>query len=236
MAHVLNTNITSNSFVEMANYKYFVDKSLLIGKLNEKIRTPDKYICVTRPRRFGKTVNAMMLACYYSKNASFKNLFDKLEISNDPSYLEHLNKYNVIYLTFSEMPKINCTYEEFLNSYILDLLDDLKENFPEVTVDRSRPIFKVLGQVYEKYGERVYVTGFGVGYSTDMPCILKIEQASIDKGLGDYFVYKYLELNDGSCIAQIDISCIILKTWPKKFSCADVTKEIDQILEKNRCS
>lgn len=67
-------------------------------------------------------------------------------------------------------------------------------------------------------------------------CILKIEQESIDKGLGDYFVYKYLELNDGSCIAQIDISCIILKTWPKKISCVDVTKEVDQMLEKNRCS
>ena len=45
-----------------------------------------------------------------------------------------------------------------------------------------------LKKFYEKYGERVYVTGFGVGYSTDMPCILKIEQESIDKGLGDYFV------------------------------------------------
>ena len=43
-------------------------------------------------------------------------------------------------------------------------------------------------------------------------------------------------MNDGSCIAQIDISCIILKTWPKKISCVDVTKEVDQMLEKNRCS
>ena len=94
-----------------------------------------------------------------------------------------------------------------------------------------------LKKFYEKYGERVYVTGFGVGYSTDMPCILKIEQASIDKGLGDYFVYKYLELNDGSCIAQIDIFLHYLKKHGlKKFSCADVTKEVDQMLEKNRCS
>ena len=117
--------------------------------------------------------------------------------------------------------------------------DESKNKTNEVEKKRSGKWIKTmkpLKKFYEKYGERVYVTGFGVGYSTDMPCILKIERASIDKGLGDYFVYKYLELNDGSCIAQIDISCIILKTWPKKFSCADVTKEVDQMLEKNRCS
>ena len=153
MGHILNGLFNDNEFERMTRERYFVDKSEMISKINNIIGKKDRYICITRPRRFGKTVNAMMLACYYSKNASFKNLFDKLEVSSNPSYIEHLNKYNVIYLTFSEMPKINCTYEEFLNSYILDLLDDLKENFPEVTVDRSRPIFKVLGQVYEKYGE-----------------------------------------------------------------------------------
>lgn len=117
--------------------------------------------------------------------------------------------------------------------------DESKIKTNEVEKKRSGKWIKTmkpLKKFYEKYGERVYVTGFGVGYSTDMPCILKIEQESIDKGLGDYFVYKYLELNDGSCIAQIDISCIILKTWPKKISCVDVTKEVDQMLEKNRCS
>ena len=153
MAHVLNTNITSNSFVEMANYKYFVDKSLLIGKLNEKIRTPDKYICVTRPRRFGKTVNAMMLACYYSKNANFKNLFDKLEVSSDPSYLEHLNKYNVIYLTFSEMPKINCTYEEFIDRYVSLLINDLKSVYENLEIDPLWSLSDLFTQVYSETRE-----------------------------------------------------------------------------------
>ena len=44
-------------------------------------------------------------ACYYSKNADFKKLFDKLEISKIPSYFDHLNKHNVIYMTFNEFPK-----------------------------------------------------------------------------------------------------------------------------------
>ena len=96
MPYFLNTPIISNSFTEVANYKYFVDKSDFIEKVNGNIKTPSKYLCITRPRRFGKTINAMMLACYYSKNADFKKLFDKLEISKSDSYLEHLNKHNVM--------------------------------------------------------------------------------------------------------------------------------------------
>ncbi len=121
LPYFLNTPITNNAFTEVANYKYFVDKSKLIEKLNENIKTPSKYICITRPRRFGKTINAMMLACYYSKNADFKKLFDKLEISKRSSYLEHLNKHNVVYMTMNEPPKPNCSYEEFIENYIKDL-------------------------------------------------------------------------------------------------------------------
>ena len=104
MTYFLNASITSNSFTEVANYKYFVDKSEFISKLNENIKTPSKYVCITRPRRFGKTINAMMLASYYSKNANFKNLFNKLEISKSSSYLQHLNKHNVIYMTLNQFP------------------------------------------------------------------------------------------------------------------------------------
>ena len=148
MSYFWNDNIISNPFTEAAGCKYFIDKSRLISKVNEKIKTPYKYICITRPRRFGKTVNAMMLASYYSKNAGFKELFDKLEVSRDESYLEHLNKHNVVYMTFSEMPKPNCTYEEFLNSYIVDLIDYLAENFQDIKIDKSKPIFKIFSQVY----------------------------------------------------------------------------------------
>ena len=117
MSYFLDNVTSVNQFTKTTQKKYFVDKSRLISKINELVGSDAQYICVTRPRRFGKTVNAMMLASYYSKNADFKELFDKLEISHDESYLEHLNKHNVVYMTFSEMPKPNCTYEEFIKRY-----------------------------------------------------------------------------------------------------------------------
>ncbi len=102
VAYFLNNVNEINQFSKTTKEKYFVDKSDLIEKMNELVGTASQYVCITRPRRFGKTLNAMMLASYYSKNANFKSLFDKLEISKSSSYLDHLNQHNVVYITFSK--------------------------------------------------------------------------------------------------------------------------------------
>ena len=153
MAYFLNSSFKNNEFELMANDKYFVDKTQMIEKSNELIGIKDRYICITRPRRFGKTLNAMMLASYYSKNADFKDLFDKLNISKSVSYLEHLNKHNVIYITFNELPNPNCSYSEFIESYTQDLIKDLKDTFCDIQINDDKPIHKILTQVYEKTGE-----------------------------------------------------------------------------------
>ena len=114
MTYFLNNPTLVNQFIKTTKEKYFVDKSELIARMNELVGTASQFVCITRPRRFGKTLNAMMLASYYSKNADFKFIFDKLEISKDESYLEHLNKHNVVYLTLNQEPGPHCTYEEFI--------------------------------------------------------------------------------------------------------------------------
>ena len=81
MTYFINKKILSNSFTEAYNSEFFVDKSEIIENLNKQIKTSGKFICITRPRRFGKTINAMMLETYYSKNANSKEIFDKLNIS-----------------------------------------------------------------------------------------------------------------------------------------------------------
>lgn len=78
------------------NDTVFVDKSDLIRITNAVLNSKEKFICVTRPRRFGKSMAIGMLANDYSKGSSFKEMFDRLRISKDPSYLIHLNQHNVI--------------------------------------------------------------------------------------------------------------------------------------------
>lgn len=63
----LNRRNSGDGFKESINGSYFVDKSLLINELNKKISTKEKWICVSRPRRFGKTMNLEMLAAYYTR-------------------------------------------------------------------------------------------------------------------------------------------------------------------------
>ena len=96
MAIYLNSDKPFNNYKKLLNTKYFVDKSLIIEKINEVIDTADGYICITRPRRFGKSSVADMLGAYYSKAVDSKGIFDNLKISSCDSYKENLNKYNVI--------------------------------------------------------------------------------------------------------------------------------------------
>lgn len=151
MSYFLNEPIKNNSFTEVANYKYFADKSELIKKINENIKTPGKYICITRPRRFGKTINAMMLASYYSKNADFKDLFDKLEISKDKSYLKHLNKHNVFYITFNSNASDLKTYSEYIDFYKTRLVRDITEVYPNV--NENDTISEMLTQAANESGK-----------------------------------------------------------------------------------
>lgn len=151
MLYFLNSNFKNNEFELMTRDKYFVDKTELIAKINELIGIKDRFVCITRPRRFGKTVNAMMLASYYSKNADFKFIFDKLNISKDESYLEHLNKHNVVYLTLNSNSSELKTYTEYINFYKTRLIRDIVELCPDVNTDNS--ISEMLIQAAKTLGQ-----------------------------------------------------------------------------------
>ncbi len=76
----------------------YVDKTEMIAFINSTLGTTDKLTCVSRPRRFGKSIAAKMLCAYYDKSCDSQELFEGLAISKEPTFKEYLNKYNVIYL------------------------------------------------------------------------------------------------------------------------------------------
>ena len=84
-------------FREALNSEY-VDKTGLIAVVNNTLFTRQKFSCVTRCRRFGKSMAAQMLCAYYDDSCDSRSLFAGLEIEKDASYEKHLNKYPVIYL------------------------------------------------------------------------------------------------------------------------------------------
>ena len=113
MGNILNPT-ENNSFIKLANSKkyLFVDKTDFIEHINERINEDNCFLAITRPRRFGKTVTAHMLSAYYSKGYVGQNIFDKLEIANKPSFAEHLNKYNVLYIDMNSIRDDYIAYTE----------------------------------------------------------------------------------------------------------------------------
>ena len=95
-------NPGNSSFQEIRNDLY-VDKSGLIALINRTINTPQKLICISRPRRFGKSYVAKMLCAYYDKTCDSARLFDDLLIAANPHYKKHLNQYNIIYLDMTNI-------------------------------------------------------------------------------------------------------------------------------------
>ena len=90
-------NKGNEGFRRIRNSEY-VDKSGLIAVVNKTLFTDQCFICVTRCRRFGKTMAAKMLQAYYDRSCDSRELFSDLEIAQAPSFEKHLNKYPVIYI------------------------------------------------------------------------------------------------------------------------------------------
>lgn len=123
-------NRGNNGFQESRNSEY-VDKSGLIKVINATLETEQKFTCVSRCRRFGKSMAAKMLAAYYDYSCDSRSLFADLSIANDPSFEKHLNKYPVIYV---DMTGFVTRFRD--NSIVGEmkkrLFDDLKEAYPDI--------------------------------------------------------------------------------------------------------
>ena len=83
-------NPGNSAFKEAVDSRIYVDKSNLISYTNSVLNTKQKKMCVSRPRRFGKSMATDMLVAYYSKGSDSKGLFCGRNIEKDPSFITHL--------------------------------------------------------------------------------------------------------------------------------------------------
>ena len=144
-------NIGNAGFQRARNSEY-VDKSGLIAVVNSTLFTERCFSCVTRSRRFGKSLAAKMLAAYYDHSVDSRSLFADLQIAQDPSFEKHLNKYPVIYLDLSAFT------ERFKNDSIVDkikekLREDILEAYPQVRVKDDDDLMEVLLRINDATGD-----------------------------------------------------------------------------------
>lgn len=129
---------------------YFVDKTRILEELFPLVNEGSNYICITRPRRFGKTVMANMIAAFFSNGYDASGVFDSLHIAVNEEYRKHLNQHNVIRMSLNELPKRCKSYDQYIERIETLLIQDLKEYYPDVTVREEEAVWDILGRIHEE--------------------------------------------------------------------------------------
>lgn len=141
-------NPGNESFHEAIRSKIYVDKTELIAHTNELISTTDKYVCVSRPRRFGKSMALFMLAAYYSRGCDSRKLFAGLKIAHTPTFEEHLNKYDVIYLNMQHF-FIEAAPGKTTDYLEQKVLQELHEEYENSLTPTENKLTAALEQIYK---------------------------------------------------------------------------------------
>ena len=138
-------------FQQALNSKIYVDKSMLIEYANSVIYTEQKFICVSRPRRFGKSMAANMLTAYYSRGCDSREMFSRLKIASSESFEKHLNKYNVIRINMMDFFSEYGDTTEMLTNLQKEIMFEIIEEFPNVRYYDKTKLMRSLKDVFEKY-------------------------------------------------------------------------------------
>ena len=150
-------NPDSSAFQVALNSRIYVDKTGLIEYTNSVLDTTNAYICNSRPRRFGKSYAANMLAAYYSKGADAEQMFSGLRISQAPDFKKHLNKYDVIHIDIQWF-LANCEDVNKVVAFIANsVLDELRALYPEVLSQETGSLPDALSRVKERTGQKFVV-------------------------------------------------------------------------------
>ena len=141
------------SYINVGNYGFqssrsseYIDKSGLISVVNQTLFTKQRFSCVTRCRRFGKSMAAEMLCAYYDQSCDSRSLFADLKIAQDPHFEEHLNKYPVIYLDLSDF------VTEIKNATIVKVMQqtikaDIHNEYPDIPMEAEESLMTYLTRV-----------------------------------------------------------------------------------------
>lgn len=135
-------------FEEAINSEIYVDKTGLISFTNKVLHTNQKYICVSRPRRFGKSIAASMIAAYYSRGCDSRELFRNLKIAKDESFSNHLNQYDVVMLNMQEFLSRSSSMEEMLTRLKKLVMRDIKRTYPDVDYFDDMDLIESMQDVY----------------------------------------------------------------------------------------
>ncbi len=141
-------NPDNDNFKAILTREIYVDKTEMLSVLNNFMATDNKYICVSRPRRFGKTITSNMIAAYYSKNCDSANLFSPLKISKKTDYFSNLNKYNVIKIDLNSEFQNIAEKDSLIKNLTKKIKSEFSKEFSDVPLDEKDTLGESILKIY----------------------------------------------------------------------------------------
>ena len=175
-------NPGNKAFTKALNSKIYIDKTKLIATVNDRLGTSDSYLCVSRPRRFGKSMAADMLVAYYSKGCDSSELFTRKEIEKDELFKTHLNQHNVIRLDVQQFLFHTSHLNIFINQIQEAVIKELRLEFCDCFEVNEYGLQGVLKQLYANRGESFIII------LDEWDCVFRLakEQKEIQKDYLDF--------------------------------------------------
>lgn len=150
-------NPDNSAFQSAVNSSIYVDKTGLLAYINSVLGTEQRYICNSRPRRFGKSVTANMLTAYYSRGCDSRKLFAETMIAENREFEKHLNRYDVIHFDV-QWCSINAKSVSDTVAYITErVMAELREEFPEVSLPGSSRLGDALSDIAQSTGRKFII-------------------------------------------------------------------------------
>ncbi|MBQ8515093.1 MAG: AAA family ATPase [Ruminococcus sp.] len=172
MGIYLNPNNTE--FYNAVNHsKIYVDKTELIAYANSVLYGEQRNICVSRPRRFGKSMAANMLVAYYSRGCDSREFFKDLKIAQHPSFEKHLNKYNVIHLNVQRFMNRADSIHDMIAALERSVIRELKREFSDTDFYEEH-LVSILEEIYAQNG------GQFVFIIDEWDCIFRVRKSDLN--------------------------------------------------------
>lgn len=150
-------NPDNRAFQDILNEEIYVDKTELLDYTNKLVNTFNKFICNSRPRRFGKSVTASMLVAYYSKGCDSKEMFSGLKIGSRNSFEKYLNKCDVIHFDVQWFIRSQNDVGHIVKDIQNAIIRELKDTYTEVVCDDTLDLPDTLSHIYEVTGKRFVI-------------------------------------------------------------------------------
>lgn len=146
-------NKGNDGFASIRNSN-FVDKSMLIAQVNSVLMTDSRFLCVTRARRFGKSVAVKMLNAYYDRSCDSRELFEGLQICEDNDFGKHLNRYPVLYLDMTDFVTKYAGDPRLLDKMKRDIRDELLSLYEGIPTKEDDDLMDLLVNIVDRTGEK----------------------------------------------------------------------------------